>query len=62
LKAKTSYRRRRTELIVERFEVGLEAERGEVESSIEALNEFEGCKEYNDSVDKPTDRMEQTSL
>jgi hypothetical protein len=65
LKAKTSCRRRRTELIVERLEVGLEVgfeAKLEAESSIKvvgALDEFEGCMEYNDDVDRSTGRMEE---
>jgi phage gp36-like protein len=77
LRAKTSYHRRCTELIVRRFEVelkvklkvklkaklevGLEAKQEEVESSIEvmeALDEFEGCEECNNSVDWSIGRME----
>jgi hypothetical protein len=65
LKAKTSYRRRRTELIVERLEVRLEVgfeAKLEAKSSIEvvgALDEFEGRMEYNDDVDRSTGRMEE---
>jgi hypothetical protein len=69
LKAKTSYRRRRTELIVERLEVGLEVglkvgleAKLEAKSSIEvvgALDEFEGRMEYNDDVDRSTSCIEE---
>jgi hypothetical protein len=41
LKAKTSYRRRRIELIVERLEAELEAERREVEPSIEIAGKLD---------------------
>ena len=48
MKAKTSYHRRRIELIVERFEaerkeldIGIEAERREVESSIEVAGKLD---------------------
>ena len=74
MKAKTNYHRRRTELIVGRFEAkleaeqreldigieaGLKAEQKEVESSIKALDEFEGHKECNSDVDKPIGRIEE---
>jgi hypothetical protein len=65
LKAKTSYRRRRTELIVKRLEVRLEVRfeaKLEAKSSIEvvrALDEFEGRMEYNDDVDRSTGRIEE---
>jgi len=69
LKAKTSYRRH-IELIVERLEAKLEelsiriearleAKRGVVESSIEALDEFEGHKGCNDDVDRSTSHTEE---
>jgi len=48
LKAKTSYHRRRIELIVERLEaerkeldIGIEAERREVESSVEVVGKLD---------------------
>jgi hypothetical protein len=69
LKAKTSYRRRRIELIVKRLEVRLEVglrvrfeAKLEAESSIEvvgALDKFEGRMEYNNDVDRSTSYMEE---